>query len=148
MGKALPKIVLGAWAWGNDGTFGGNLTADSLKPIFDAAMKAGLNLWDTAYVYGMGTSEKTLGSFIKDLPRDSYIISDKLTPQCADYTSKTPVEDMLTTEYEMLGIDNMDIYWVHNPVDAPKWITGTDSRCMGDCKRGITYHRCYKGQPC
>ncbi|MCR5668533.1 MAG: aldo/keto reductase, partial [Lachnospiraceae bacterium] len=60
---------------------------------------------------------------MKDLPRDSYIISDKLTPQCADYTSKTPVEDMLTTEYEMLGIDNMDIYWVHNPVDAPKWIT-------------------------
>ena len=123
MTNTLPKIALGAWAWGNDGTFGGNLTADSLKPIFDAAMKAGLNLWDTAYVYGMGTSEKTLGSFIKDLPRDSYIISDKLTPQCADYTSKTPVEDMLTTEYEMLGIDNMDIYWVHNPVDAPKWIT-------------------------
>ena len=21
----LPKIALGAWAWGNDGTFGGNL---------------------------------------------------------------------------------------------------------------------------
>ena len=123
MKNSLPKIALGAWAWGNDGTFGGNLTADSLKPIFDAAMKEGLNLWDTAYVYGMGTSEKTLGSFLKGLPRESYIISDKLTPQCADYSSKTPVEDMLNTEYEMLGIDNMDIYWVHNPLDAPKWIT-------------------------
>jgi aryl-alcohol dehydrogenase-like predicted oxidoreductase len=86
-------------------------------------MKEGLNLWDTAYVYGMGTSEKTLGSFLKDLPRDSYIVSDKFTPQCADYSSATPVEDMLKTEYEMLGIDSMDIYWVHNPVDAPKWIT-------------------------
>ena len=123
MTKTLQKIALGAWAWGNDGTFGDNWTADSLRPIFDAAMKAGLNLWDTAYVYGMGTSEKTLGSFLKDLPRDSYIVSDKFTPQCADYSSATPVEDMLKTEYEMLGIDNMDIYWVHNPVDAPKWIT-------------------------
>ena len=123
MTKTLPKIALGAWAWGNDGTFGDNWTADSLRPIFDAAMKAGLNLWDTAYVYGMGTSEKTLGSFLKDLPRDSYIVSDKFTPQCADYSSATPVEDMLKTEYEMLGIDSMDIYWVHNPVDAPKWIT-------------------------
>ncbi|SEA88686.1 Predicted oxidoreductase [Pseudobutyrivibrio sp. ACV-2] len=123
MTKALPKIALGAWAWGNDGTFGGSLTADSLKPIFDAAMNKGLNLWDTAYVYGMGTSEKTLGSFLKGLPRDSYIISDKLTPQCMDYSSKTPVEDMLDIEYKMLGIDSMDIYWVHNPVDAPKWIT-------------------------
>lgn len=121
--KTLPKIALGAWAWGNDGTFGVNFTAESLRPVFDAAMKEGLNLWDTAYVYGMGTSEKILGSFIKDLPRDSYIVSDKFTPQCADYSSETPVADMLKTEYQMLGIDNMDIYWVHNPVDAPKWIT-------------------------
>lgn len=123
MTKTLPKIALGAWAWGNDGTFGGQLRADSLRPIFDAAMKEGLNLWDTAYVYGMGTSEKTLGSFLQDLPRDAYIVSDKFTPQCADYSSATPVKDMLKTEYEMLGIDSMDIYWVHNPVDAPKWIT-------------------------
>jgi len=50
----LPKIALGAWAWGNDGTFGNNLTAESLKPIFDTAMENGLNLWDTAYAYGMG----------------------------------------------------------------------------------------------
>jgi len=55
--KKLPKIALGAWAWGNDGTFGNNLTAESLKPIFDTAMANGLNLWDTAYAYGMGTSE-------------------------------------------------------------------------------------------
>lgn len=123
MTKTLPKIALGAWAWGNDGTFGGNFTAESLRPIFDAAMKEGLNLWDTAYVYGMGTSEKILGSFLKGLSRESYILSDKFTPQCADYSSATPVEDMLKTEYEMLGIDNMDIYWVHNPVDAPRWIT-------------------------
>ena len=25
--KKLPKIALGAWAWGNDGTFGGSLSA-------------------------------------------------------------------------------------------------------------------------
>ena len=44
MNKTLPKIALGAWAWGNDGTFGANFSADSLRPIFEAAMKAGLNL--------------------------------------------------------------------------------------------------------
>ena len=31
LGRTLPKIALGAWAWGNDGTFGGNLTADTLR---------------------------------------------------------------------------------------------------------------------
>ena len=40
----LPKIALGAWAWGNDGTFGGSLTAQPLKPTFDAATNRGLNL--------------------------------------------------------------------------------------------------------
>ena len=38
---SLPKIALGAWAWGNDGTFGNSLMAN------------GLNLWDTAYAYGI-----------------------------------------------------------------------------------------------
>ena len=66
--KQMPKIALGAWAWGNDGTFGDNLTAGSLRPVFDAAMKAGLNLWDTAYAYGMGTSEKVLGEFLRTVP--------------------------------------------------------------------------------
>lgn len=39
----LPKIALGAWALGNDGTFGGSLSADDLRPVFEAGMKAGLN---------------------------------------------------------------------------------------------------------
>ena len=40
--NTLPKIALGAWAWGNDGTFGGNLTADALRPIFEAGMADGV----------------------------------------------------------------------------------------------------------
>ena len=31
--KEMPKIALGAWAWGNDGTFGGNLTPETLRPV-------------------------------------------------------------------------------------------------------------------
>lgn len=46
--NTLPKIALGAWAWGNDGTFGSNLTAEALRPVFEAGMAHGLNLWDTA----------------------------------------------------------------------------------------------------
>lgn len=35
----LPKIALGAWAWGNDGTFGNDWTSEDLRPIFDAAFR-------------------------------------------------------------------------------------------------------------
>ena len=119
--KNLPKIALGAWAWGNDGTFGNALTAESLRPIFETAMANGLNLWDTAYAYGMGTSEKVLARFIKDLPRASYLISDKFTPQCADAASPTAMADMIEMQLSLMNLDRFDIYWIHNVADAPKW---------------------------
>ena len=119
--KAMPKIALGAWAWGIDGTFGGSLTADDLRPVFEAGMKAGLNLWDTAYAYGMGASEKVLGEFLKAYPRESYLISDKFTPQCADPNAENAVTALYETSAKLLGIDEMDIYWIHNPVGAPEW---------------------------
>ncbi len=121
--KTTAKIALGAWAWGNDGTFGGSLTEKNLKPVFDAAMKEGLNLWDTAFVYGMGTSERTLGSFLRTVPRESYQISAKFTPQCADPQAENAVVEMYKTSAALLGTDYMDYYWIHNPVGAPKWIT-------------------------
>ena len=37
----LPKIALGAWAWGNDGTFGNALGEKELKPVFEKAMEEG-----------------------------------------------------------------------------------------------------------
>lgn len=117
-----PKVALGAWAWGNDGTFGGGIDAVDLEPVFDAAMGAGLNLWDTAFAYGAGTSEKVLGKFLKELPRDSFLVSDKLTPQCMDASSATPVEDMLQRQLSLTGLDRFDIYWVHNTSQSPLWI--------------------------
>ena len=117
----FPKIALGAWAWGNDGTFGSGIEAGELKPIFDAAMGAGLNLWDTAYAYGMGTSEKVLAGFLEGLPRESYLISDKLTPQCIDASAADPVAAMHDMQLELMGLDRFDIYWVHNTSEAPKW---------------------------
>ncbi len=39
----LPKIAMGAWAWGDtDGYFGNTMTGEEFRPIFDAAMKAGI----------------------------------------------------------------------------------------------------------
>lgn len=138
----LPEIALGAWAWGNDGTFGGTLQAGELRPIFDAAMQNGLNLWDTAYVYGMGTSEKVLGSFLRTVPRKNYLISAKFTPQCANAEAENAVIDMFNTSAELLGTDFMDFYWIHNPVGAPKWITELIPLVKGERigKIGVSNH--------
>ena len=42
--KNQPKIALGSWSWGvgaagGDQVFGNNLTAEDLKPVFDAAIR-------------------------------------------------------------------------------------------------------------
>lgn len=116
----LPKIALGAWAWGNDGTFGVNYTMEELKEVFDEGIKNELNLWDTAFVYGMGQSEKVLGEFIKNYDRKDLIISDKFTPQCDDGTPET-MNNMLNNSMKILGTDYIDIYWIHNPMDVEKY---------------------------
>ncbi|MEC0179725.1 aldo/keto reductase [Paenibacillus favisporus] len=117
--EMIPPIALGTWSWGTgqgggDAIFGNHLTAEDLKPVFDAAMKAGLHLWDTATVYGMGASESILGEFTKG--RDDVLLSTKFTPQLGG-----PVEDRLNSSLNRLGADQTDIYWIHNPLDVKRW---------------------------
>lgn len=81
--KTMPRIALGAWSWGagaagGDQVFGNHLFENDLKPVFDKAMELGLNLWDTAAVYGEGTSERILGNFIKGLHREDVILSHQV----------------------------------------------------------------------
>ena len=125
MKQSLPKLALGAWSWGSgtaggDQVFGNHLEEKDLKPIFDAAMEKGLNLWDTATVYGMGASEDILGSFVKDAKREDVIISTKFTPQIASMYEDS-MEKMADASMKRLGTNSIDIYWIHNPADVERW---------------------------
>ena len=125
MSTTIPKIALGAWSWGagaagGDQVFGNHLFEAELKPVFEKAMECGLNLWDTAAVYGEGTSERILGSFVKDVRRDSVILSTKFTPQIAG-SSPDAMQEMIDGSKERLHTDVIDVYWIHNPMDVEKW---------------------------
>ena len=103
----MSKIALGTWAWGagafgGDAVFGSKTDVENLKPVFDAAMKAGLNLWDTATVYGMGESEKILGTFVAGEKRESIEVSTKFTPQLAEVYDNS-VEKMAIASIERMG---------------------------------------------
>ena len=124
----MAKIALGTWAWGTgafggDTVFGSKTDVENLKPVFDAAMKAGLNLWDTATAYGMGESEKILGSLAKEYKREQVQISTKFTPQIAEFYDNN-VEKMADASIERMGCDYIDIYWIHNPMDVERWTPG------------------------
>ncbi len=83
-------------------------------------MKQGLNLWDTAVVYGMGTSENILGELTKDTSQEDLILSTKFTPQIEDGTPDA-MQNMLNGSRERLHTDVIDIYWIHNPMDVEKY---------------------------
>lgn len=123
--KKQPLIVLGTWSWGTgavggDQVFGNHLETEELKPVFDEAMANGLNLWDTAVVYGMGASETVLSAFTRNCKREDVLISTKFTPQIAG-ESANPVADMLAGSLERFGTDYIDVYWIHNPADVERW---------------------------
>ena len=122
------KIALGTWAWGagafgGDAVFGSNTDVENLKPVFNAAMKAGLNLWDTATVYGMGESERILGTLAKGVNRDELAISTKFTPQIAEVFENS-VEKMADASIERMDCGYIDMYWIHNPMDVERWTPG------------------------
>ncbi len=124
----MAKIALGTWAWGagafgGDTVFGSNTDVENLKPVFEAAMQAGLNLWDTATVYGMGESEHILGTLAKAHAREDVLISTKFTPQLAEVYENS-VEKMADASIERMGCGYIDIYWIHNPMDVERWTPG------------------------
>ncbi len=74
-GLQIPEIGIGT------SPFGGLFTAVSdgdVHEVISSAMELGLNYFDTAPHYGMGSSEERLGQHINHLPRDSFIISTKV----------------------------------------------------------------------
>lgn len=100
--------------------FGNNLGAKELREVFGKAMDAGLNLWDTAAVYEMGTSESIVGELMADYQRDQLILSTKFTPQIENGTP-TCMSDMIDGSCQRLHTDYIDIYWIHNPMDVEKY---------------------------
>lgn len=71
----VSRIGLGTWAIGGGSWWGDNDDAESIRTIH-AALDLGVNLVDTAPVYGMGHSEEVVGKAIADR-RSRVILSTK-----------------------------------------------------------------------
>jgi aryl-alcohol dehydrogenase-like predicted oxidoreductase len=118
------RIGLGCWAIGG-WLWGGSEERESIDTIL-SALERGINLIDTAAIYGFGRSEEIVGKALSEYgQRDKVIIATKAG---LDWTSgkvyrnssmgriMKEIEDSL----ERLGTDYVDIYQVHWPdFDTP-----------------------------
>ncbi len=97
--------------------FGGRLDETGSKAVIDAAIDAGINLFDTADVYGGGKSEEIIGRAIAGR-RDKVLIATKFgNPMehqgkgASAHYVRTAVEASL----KRLNIDVIDLYQLHTP---------------------------------
>jgi D-threo-aldose 1-dehydrogenase len=105
-----------------------------------AAWKGGVRYFDTAPHYGLGLSERRLGTALADYPRADYVISTKVgrilepnpEPRGSDLDNLFDVPDerirrrdytadgirrSLNESLQRLGLDRVDIALVHDPDD-------------------------------
>jgi D-threo-aldose 1-dehydrogenase len=137
-GLTVGPIAFGAASIGNLYTEVDDATA---ADAVDAAWESGVRYFDTAPHYGLGLSERRLGSALRVHPRDEYIVSTKvgrllqpieLAPgdrdldngfdvprdrvRVRDY-SRDGVLRSIESSLERLGLDYIDIVLVHDPDD-------------------------------
>ncbi len=124
-GVDVSRICLGCMSFGKpgkeNGVFPWAKDYDEAKPIFKKAVDLGINYFDTANVYQLGTSEEITGRLIKefDLDRDEIVVATKVNfamregrPNGAGLSRKNIMTE-IDHSLKRLGLDYVDLYQIH-----------------------------------
>jgi D-threo-aldose 1-dehydrogenase len=108
------------------------------RATVDGAWAAGVRYFDTAPHYGLGLSERRLGAALAERPRDDYVISTKVgraldqvevvvglddafvvpaTHRRRWDFSRDGIRRSLSESLDRLGLDRIDIVYLHDPDD-------------------------------
>jgi aryl-alcohol dehydrogenase (NADP+) len=121
-GLDVSRICLGCMSYG-DASRGGHqwvLDEEAARPYFKQALDAGINFFDTANVYSVGSSEEFLGRALHDLgvPRDEVVIATKVNgpmrrgPNRAGLSRKAIFAEV-DHSLQRLGTEFIDLYQIH-----------------------------------
>lgn len=110
-GVRVSAIGLGTWQfgsteWGYGGRYAGSVAGD----IARRAIELGINLIDTAEIYGLGRSERIVGEAIRGR-RESVFLATKLFPVGLPLMAATRARGSA----RRLGVDRIDLYQQHWP---------------------------------
>jgi aryl-alcohol dehydrogenase-like predicted oxidoreductase len=113
----VSRVALGTWAMGG-WMWGGTDHRESIATIH-AALARGINLIDTAPVYGFGVSEEIVGAALDGI-RDRVVIATKAGVEWRDgkvyrNASRARIMQEIDDSLRRLRTDYIDIYQVHWP---------------------------------
>lgn len=120
-GLEVSRICLGCMSFGDPGRGSHEWTLDEEKsrPILRAAWEAGINFFDTANVYSLGSSEEIVGRALKELgPRDEQVIATKVHGEMRKGAngkglSRKVIMTEIDASLRRLGTDYVDLYQIH-----------------------------------
>jgi aryl-alcohol dehydrogenase-like predicted oxidoreductase len=120
-GLEVSKICLGCMSFGDAATGNHEWTLDeaSSRPFIQAALDAGINFFDTANVYSLGTSEEIVGRALADMAnRDEVVIATKVhgpmrKGRNAMGLSRKAIMTEVDASLRRLGTDYIDLYQIH-----------------------------------
>lgn len=110
------EMGIGTWAWGDRTiwNYGRGYGEAEIAAAFQVALEAGINLFDTAEVYGTGRSERLLGRFIQATDRP-VLVATKFMPFPWRW-SRASLLRALRGSLERLGLEKVDLYQIHWPL--------------------------------
>ncbi len=110
-GESTPKLGFGLMRLPKNGME--KIDIEQTKKMVDLFMEAGLNYFDTAYVYDGGDSECAAKAALVDrYPRESYTLATKLCAWMGAHDEKTAKQQFYTS-LERTGAGYFDYYLLH-----------------------------------
>jgi D-threo-aldose 1-dehydrogenase len=128
-------VSLLGYGGGSVGNFGRVLSNRQAEEILDVAWEEGIRYFDTAPFYGRGRSERRIGAFLGEKPRDAFVLSTKVgrlldpAPRGAEedgiFLDPAPFDPRWDYSYDgvmrsfedslqRLGLARIDILYVHD----------------------------------
>jgi D-threo-aldose 1-dehydrogenase len=138
----LPEIGLGGVAIGNEFEY---TPDEEAQQTLEAAWRAGVRYYDVSPWYGLGLAERRYGRFLHNQKREDYIISSKVgkllkasknnngaeyfpyahSPNNVEFNySAEAVRRSIEDSLQRLGIDSLDIVFVHDLAPDNKLLNG------------------------
>src|ERR1700722_6377507 len=112
-GVRVSEIGLGSWL-----TYGQSVDeSDSAKQI-DYAYNHGINFFDTANVYGLGSGEEAVGKGLRKFARDTYVLATKVFFPMGEGPndqglSRKHIFEQCHASLKRLKTDYIDLYQCH-----------------------------------
>jgi len=115
-GVKISKLGIGTRAWGDKNYWNYDPSEDkNLQEAYNHCLqKGGVNLFDTADIYGQGKSELLLGRLKRGFNDAKPVIASKFSP-VPWRRGSDPVVAACRSTLDRLGVDTLGLYQIHWP---------------------------------